>query len=81
MSEYIHHAPRFLVISLSLFWLFRATPARYGGSKARDLMGGVAASLHHSPSSTRSLTTEQGQGSNPRSWIVLPMDISWVHYC
>jgi len=36
-----------------LFVCFRATPAAYGGSQARSLMGGTAASLCHSHSHTR----------------------------
>ena len=32
------------------FGLFRTTPAAYGGSQARGLIGATAASLHHSHS-------------------------------
>ena len=39
---------------LFFFCLFRATPAVNGGSQARDLIGAVAAGLHHSHSNTRS---------------------------
>ena len=35
------------------FWLFRATPAAYGGSQARGQIGAVATSLRHSHSSAR----------------------------
>ena len=64
------------------FGLFRAAPAAYGGSQARDLIGGAAAGLYHShrnmgselhlwhtpqPRATPDLQpTEQGQGSNPQ---------------
>ena len=64
------------------FWLFRASPAAYGGSQARGLMGATAAGLYHSHGNARSelrlrptpqLTatpdpqpTEQGQGSKPQ---------------
>ena len=34
--------------------LFRAAPAAYGGSQARDQIRAVAASLYHSHSNTRS---------------------------
>ena len=40
--------------SFKSFWLFRATPAVYGGSQARGPIRGVAASLHHSHSNPRS---------------------------
>ena len=36
------------------FGLFRAVPAAYGGSQARDLIGAVAAGLHHSHSNVGS---------------------------
>ena len=35
-------------------FLFRATPAAYGGSQARGLIGATAAGLHHSRSNVRS---------------------------
>ena len=63
---------------------FRASPAAYGGSQARGLIGAVAAGLHHSHSNARSephlgptpqLTAtrdpqpiERGQGSNPQPY-------------
>ena len=69
---------------LSLFFLFRAAPAAYGGSQARDLIGAATAALHQSHSNARSklhlqptpqLTamphpqpTERGQGSNPQAY-------------
>ena len=37
-----------------LFLLFRAIPTAYGGSQARDQIGAVAASLHHSHSNAGS---------------------------
>ena len=40
----------FLSLSLSLFYLFRAVTAAYGGSQARGGIGAVAAGLHHSQS-------------------------------
>ena len=38
----------------NLKFLFRATPAAYGGSQARDRIGATAAGLGHSHSNTRS---------------------------
>ena len=46
-----------------LFLLFRATPAAYGGSQARNPIGATAAGLHHSHSHSH---------SNPRSEQHLP---------
>ena len=37
-----------------IFCLSRATPAAYGGSQARGLVGAVAASLYHSHSNAES---------------------------
>ena len=37
-----------------VFLLFRATPAAYGSSQARDQIGAAAAGLHHSHSNARS---------------------------
>ena len=34
------------------YFLFRATPAVYGSSQAKDLIGAAAASLHHTHSNT-----------------------------
>ena len=39
---------------LFYFLIFRATPAAYGGSQGRGLIGVVAASLHQSHSHARS---------------------------
>ena len=36
------------------FWLFRATPAAYGGSQSRGRIRAVAAGLHHSHSNAGS---------------------------
>ena len=63
------------------FLLFRATLAAYGGSQSRNLIGAIAAGLHHSHSNSGSepclwpspqitatpypQPTEQGQGLNP----------------
>ena len=41
------------------FLLFRAIPAAYGGSQARDRTGATAAGLHHSHSNA---------GSEPSLW-------------
>ena len=43
-------------IELSIFSLFRATPAAYGGSQARGQIGAAAASLCHSHGDARSET-------------------------
>ena len=47
------------------FFLGPPPPAVYGNSQARGQIGAAAPGLHHSHSNTRSLTAEQGQGSNP----------------
>ena len=52
----------FLFIFMYLFVFFRATLVAYG--RPRDLIGAVAASLHHSHSKLDPLSTERGQGSN-----------------
>ena len=44
----------YLFIYFCLFAFSRATPAAYGGSQARDLIGDVATSLCHSHSNTGS---------------------------
>ena len=47
----------FFIIYLFIYFVFcpfTATPAAYGGSQARGLIGAVAAGLHHSHSNTRS---------------------------
>ena len=41
-------------IYLFYFGLFRAAPTAYGGSKARGLIGAVAAGLHHRNSNAES---------------------------
>ena len=47
-----------LIIYIYIFFLLsRATPAAYGGSQARDLIGVVAAGLHQSHSNARSETS------------------------
>ena len=38
-----------------LFWLYKATPAAYGGSQARGLIGATAAGLRQSHSNTKSV--------------------------
>ena len=76
------HLSFFVCLFVFCFGLFRAAPAVYGGSQARDQIGAVAAGLHHSHISTSSklrlpptpqLTatldpqpTGQGQELNPR---------------
>ena len=53
-----------------LFWLFRAEPAAYGGSRARGLIEAVAAS--HSHSNARSLTHWARPGIEPEtSWFLV----------
>ena len=71
------------ILLIFCLFVFRATPAAYGGSQARGAKGAIAASLHHSHSNTESkpclwpppqLTamldpqpTDGGQGSNPQT--------------
>ena len=43
-----------ILIYLFICCLFRAAPAAYGGSQARDLIQAIAAGLHHSHSNARS---------------------------
>ena len=65
--------PLSLPLSLSFFFfcLFRATPAAYVGSQARGRIF-TAASLHHSPSNTGSLTHWAWPGMEPKSsWILV----------
>ena len=50
------------------FCLFRATPATYGGSQARGLIGATVASLHHSSWQRQILNPlSEGRRSNPQS--------------
>ena len=42
------------LVACFFFFLFRAAPATYGSSQARDRRGAAAASLHHSHSHARS---------------------------
>ena len=44
----------FIYLFICLFAFSRAAPEAYGGSQARDLIGAIAASRHHSHSNTRS---------------------------
>ena len=46
--------PDDLDISFVFSFFFRATPAAYGGSQARGLIGAITAGLHHSHSNIRS---------------------------
>ena len=48
---------KIIIIITIIILLFRATPAAYGSSQARGLIGVAAASLHHSHSHTRSETS------------------------
>ena len=54
-----------LFVCFFLFCLFRATPATYGGSQARGLIGATDASLHHSHSNARSLIHQARPGIEP----------------
>ena len=66
----------FLLLLLFLFFLFffafsRATPAAYGGSQARGLIGVVAVGLHHS--------SQQHQILNPLTCnLMVP---GQIHFC
>ena len=52
---YVYHISSCIsIIYLFVFCLLRATPVAHGGSQARDLIGAVAAGLHHSHSIARS---------------------------
>ena len=53
-----------LFIYFFVFCPFRATPVACGGSQARDLIGALAASLHHSHSNV---------GSEQRLWPTPPL--------
>ena len=52
ISGVLHRS--FLLYFILFLSFFRAAPAVYGGSQARDLIGAVATSLHHSDSNTGS---------------------------
>ena len=56
-------------IKKNFFCLFRATPAAYGGSQARGLIGAVAAGLHHSHSNAGSQPSLQ-----PTSQLTATLD-------
>ena len=43
-----------MYVCMYLFCPFKATPAAYGGSQARGLIGAVVTGLHHSHSNSRS---------------------------
>ena len=56
----------FFIIYLFIYFVFcpfTATPAAYGGSQARGLIGAIAAGLHHSHSNTRSELHLQPHGN------------------
>ena len=59
-----------------VFGPFRATPAAYGGFQARGQIGAVAAGLHHSHSSARSLTHWASPGTRN---LMVPSQIRF--YC
>ena len=75
-----------------LFWLFRATPAAYGGSQARGWIGATVASLCHRPA-TPDLShvcylhhsSWQCQILNPlneaRDRTCVLMDVSQICFC
>ena len=44
-----------IIIIIIIIWLFRTTPAAYGGSQARGQIGATAAGLHHSHNNVGSL--------------------------
>ena len=54
ISRVIKEFLKSLLFYFVYFYFFRATPMAYGGSQARDWIGAVAASLHHSHSNPRS---------------------------
>ena len=56
-----------------IFFIFRATPAAYGGFQARGLIKAVAASLHHSHSNTRSKSHLQPTHSSQPCRILNPL--------
>ena len=97
ITEYLHvtytHPPLyFIYLFIYLFLLFRAPPATYGGSQARDRIGATAAGLRRSHSNagielrlqpTPQLTampdarpTERGQGSNCN--LIVPSRIHFL---
>ena len=51
---HIYAKNEYVYILLFFFCLFRATPATYGGSQAKGLIGAIAAGLHHSHGNARS---------------------------
>ena len=51
----------FIFLFTYLFLLFRAAPAAYGGSQARDRIGATAAGLHYSQSNSGYLCPPQPQ--------------------
>ena len=52
----LHSSKIFIYLFFCLFAFSRATPAEYGGSQARGLIGAVATDLRHSHSNAGSLT-------------------------
>ena len=50
--------------------LFRAAPAAYGGSQARDRIGAVAASLHHGHSNADPSRICDLHHSSQQCWIL-----------
>ena len=61
-----------IIFPTFFFCLFRATPAAYGVSQVRGLIGAVATGLCHSHSNTRSLTHWVKPRSEPAtSWFLV----------
>ena len=59
-----------IIIKLFFFYLFRVTPAVYGGSQARGQIRATVAGLHHSHSNIRFVTSWVRPGIEPTSsWI------------
>ena len=80
--------PFFFFFWSFVFCLFRATPAAYGGSQARGLIGAVATGLHHSHSNARSShvcdlrhSSWQHRIPNPLIEACNLMVSSWTCFC
>ena len=52
----LNQGHRAFLLTVFFFRLFRSVPTAFAGSQARDLIRGVAASLHHSHSNVGSET-------------------------
>jgi len=74
LSYTIQIPRRGFFFSLSLFFfLFRASPATYGGSQARGRIGAAAANLHHSHSNTGSGHICNLHHSSWQHWVLNPL--------